>query len=172
MPFCLLPLSSFYYWSWTRWVVYKCGGIDFIDDWILIMLVMFCKVHCWAVIFVFCLDYLFIFLNMYFLLCTWPLRENEMNAIVLTDYFVVSYEINGCCIINVSCTFVSYCYLINDFSAFVFLSLLFPFIIFSSPLFLDSSFYLNYQGLLVRAFQNINNINKVSNIQAQNNLKE
>lgn len=30
---------------------------------------------------------------MYFLLCTWQLREKEMNAIVLTDSFVVSYEI-------------------------------------------------------------------------------
>lgn len=61
--FLFLPLSSFYYWSWTHWVVYKCGGIDFIDDWLLIMLVMFCKVYCWAVFCAFCLDYLCIFLK-------------------------------------------------------------------------------------------------------------
>ncbi len=108
---------------------------------------------------------------MYFLLCTWQLREKEMNAIVLTDSFVVSYEMNGCCILNGSCTFVSYYFSINDFSAFVFLSLLFLFILFSSPLFLDSSFYLNCQGLLVRAFKHINNINKESNIQVHNHLK-
>lgn len=126
---------------------------------------MFCKVHCWAVNCVLCLDYLFIFLKMYFLLCTWQLREKEMNAIVLTDSFIVSYEMNGCCILNGSCTFVSYYYSINDFSAFVFLSLLFLFILFSSPLVHDCSFYLNCQGLLVRAFKNINNINKESNIQ-------
>lgn len=136
---------------------------------------MFCKVHCWAVICVFCLDYLFIFLKMYFLLCTWQLRDKEMNAMVLTDSFVVSYEMNGCCILNGSCTFVSYYYSINDFSAFVFLSLLFLFILFS--LFLNSSFYLICQGLSVKVFQNISEpkhfvflsyVNKESYIQVQN----
>lgn len=119
---------------------------------------MFCKVHCWAVVCVFCLDYLFIFLKMYFLLCTWQLREKEMNAIVLTDSFIVSYEMNGCCILNGSCTFVSYYYSINDFSAFVFLSLLFLCVLFSSPLFFNSSIYLNCQGLSVRAFQSISEL--------------
>ncbi len=99
-------------------------------------------------------------------------RKGNELLIVLTDYFVVSYEMYGCCFINGSCTFVSYYYSINDFSAFVFLSLLFLVILFSSPLFLDSSFYLNCRGLLVRAFKNINNINKVSNIRVQNHLKE
>lgn len=72
--------------------------------------------------------------KMYFLLCTWQLIEKEMNATVLKDPFVVSYEMNGCCILNGSCTFVSYYYSINNFSAFVFLSLHFLFNLFSSPL--------------------------------------
>lgn len=122
------------------------GGIDFIDDWILIMLVMFCKVYCWAV-FLCVLSWLFVhFLKkkMYFLLCTWQLREKEVNATVLTDPFVVSYENTGCYILNGSCTFVSYYYSINNFSAFVVLSLHFLFNLFSYPL---SHFFLELSGL-------------------------
>lgn len=57
----LLHLSLFDYWSWTHELCINVGGRDFIDDWILIMLDMFYKVHCWPVFFLF---YLCIFLKM------------------------------------------------------------------------------------------------------------